>query len=200
MAEEELQPPSVSVDGDAIVVRNGAVLPMRCVFSNELVERGEMRTRTLYYIPWFVYLIIPVSLLLMYFDKRISGLGFIGLLVVMQRAYCSEVTLTYGVSSALLSSNRMLAKFASRFVLSGLVLLCAAIFVDAIAVLVAAGVTLGLGFLAIVATVFTGPDPGRMHIAAVQKYNADNRNTEFWIKGFHPDYLAQLREVVGEGD
>ncbi|MEZ5943256.1 MAG: hypothetical protein R3C18_17825 [Planctomycetaceae bacterium] len=201
MTEEELQPPSASVDGDAVIVRNGAVLPMRCVFSNATVDRGGMQTKTLHYVPWHVYLYFPAAFLFMQLDMPIVGLVSVGIFVVMRQVQRREVTLTYGVSPAKQPSNRSLKFVIVWGVVSAVALVCAASYPDSPVALFVAIAVVFLGLLAKAAMLvgdLIWPTEAKLHITSIQKYNADHRQTEFWIKGFHPDFITQLREEGGE--
>ncbi len=73
------------VDGDLLAVRSGAVLPLRCVKTNEPIEEGRMKRRALSYVSPWVYALIFVNifvLLIVYFIVR------------------KQVKVTFGLSAA----------------------------------------------------------------------------------------------------
>lgn len=153
------------VDGDCLVVRSGAVLPNRCVRTNQPTSFMEERRQTLYWAPSWIAILILLNLLIL------------AIVYFVVRKACD---ITYSESQELRSARR------TRVLITSLV--CVALFVGMIAgigyesagvmIVTIFGLLVGLITLLVVAR---GPIRPVKH-----------KNGEFWLRGFSREYLDQL--------
>jgi hypothetical protein len=158
-----MKPEGYWVDGNRLVVRTGAVLPPRCVKTNEPVHEPQV-TKTLQWCTPLVYLTILINvvvLLIVYF---------------IVRKQC-QITYSIGAAARARKTRNVLI---STAVFVGSVLLCIFLF---------ANDWIGVGllfvviaFAGLIAIAFSARD-----LAAIK-----HKDGQFWIKGCGPEFLASL--------
>lgn len=172
--QNHVEPPAEIVDPDQLirvedgllVLPTGCVLPPICVVTNQPVsDRYMIKAELNWCSPWIflVYVFLgPLFLLYFYFTAR------------------EQCTLTYGLSPRLYWRIILRRIFSALF---AILLLVATVFLAAANFSAWLFVPSGILFVAALMLAVTSSSP-----LSVVKC----RNSKYWIKGFRPDYLAQL--------
>ena len=157
-------------DGKFLVIRSGAVLPSRCVKTNQPIPESSLKTRDMSWAhPMIAVLVLlsPLILIIVYFIVR------------------KTCTVTYGVHSDIRRQKR---KWFWIKIALAIVLLIAMLVASAADSPIAIMITL-LALIAAVISLFIGNSP-----LGISKH----RSGEFWLKGCSEEFLesVQFAEVV----
>ncbi|MBL8851722.1 MAG: hypothetical protein JNG89_18720, partial [Planctomycetaceae bacterium] len=158
--------------GKLLVVRKGAALPPRCIKSNQPAE--VTLKRTLYWHHPAIYLVILVNLLV-YAVVAISVRKKAVLDVRLSQAWASRRR--WGIATGWLISLGGVALF----------FVAAALDENIMPFVIIAG---------IICMLIIGPIYGVLRSQLISPKKITDEYA--WIKGAHPDYLAELREFPGE--
>lgn len=187
------------VEGRCVVVQDGAELPARCVVTNVPTRSSKkMVKKRLLFIPWYLWTLIPAAIFLVWIGK------FYGVMATVCGYYwalslCRPVNIVHGICS-----NPRHKHFISRILCAATVPLAILIFVSGFVVesieLIVAG---AFGFL-LCLTLFFANEIRVSFMTSLWVWRYEQRKgkqkPEFWICGFHPDYISQLQQEAAEGE
>lgn len=182
--DEDEHIPTYWVDQTFVVVQDHEVLPQRCVRTNAPVSPEDMVTRTVYYVPFLVYVLAPFALL-----------PVVILIMIIRK----PARVTFGISPEVRRRTRIAKIISALALLSGIASFVTAALVDtnsdASVPFVIAGIVLVLGGL-------IGFIASETQLAAKRYRREGGRNgiAEFWLQGFSRDYLDTLEDEVEELD
>ncbi len=171
--------PAYWVDETRVVIQYDEVLPLRCIRTNVRVEPADLVTSTLYYVPVLAYFILPFALLP------------VAIVILCIR---KPVKVTYGLSRQV-RQQALLGKVAGGFIaIAGIAVVIAAV-VNESGGFVLAGFLIIVGGL--VGLVLNNTEPT---VTRYEKSPGRHSIEEFWLRGFHRDYLTQLEQDAEELD
>jgi hypothetical protein len=154
------------VEGDQLVVSSGAMLPPRCVKTNEPVV-GVPLTKTLYWAHPALYILVLFNLLIF------------AIVYLCVRKRC-DLTFYVSPDAAKKRTTRMI--YAAGAALLGFLLIFGGIAEHSLGIAVFGGVLILVGL--VIASVFS-------NVLTI----ATHKNGEFWIKGCGPEFLDSIRNA-----
>ncbi|MCA9044580.1 MAG: hypothetical protein KDA69_09690 [Planctomycetaceae bacterium] len=172
--EEENYPPECWVEDNLVVVRDDELLPARCIFTNVPVERRDMVGCTLYYVPLWAYLFLPLGLLP------------VALVILIIR---KPVRITYGLSPEVWWRVFWMRSIGITCMVVGFFGLFVALANESGAFIAVALVLLLGGIIAAFMSQ-TNPAVSRCQRSLGRRFG----NDEFWLRGFGREFLKQLDE------
>lgn len=154
-------------EGNLLVIRDGAVLPNRCILTNQPInERDWTKKRSLTWTPAWVWIFI-----------------LFGLIIALILALClqKKAQLTYNICRAKRNRQLRFGAFSLLATFGGIGLMISALSFEQWGnALVISGIVLLIGGLVMAA------------ISSVALTVKRYKDGEFWIKGCSPEFLASL--------